>query len=247
MTSPQSKSSREGIGDNASNGIGILNESSLHAAIKSWYAQPGDRFEVPVDRYVIDIVRGDLLIEIQTNGFTSIRAKLRSLLSQNYRVVLLHPVPVTKWLVYRHPDSGDVVRRRKSPKRGQPHYLFDELVRMPTLISHSNMELQLLMTEENELRCADGKGSWRRKGVSILDRELVRVVRTLAFREAADFAALLPEALERPFSNKMLASSLGDSVRRCRRMTYCLRKMDVLRQVGRVGNELLFDREGDHA
>lgn len=40
-------------------GIGLLNEKSLHASLKQWYAQPGDRFEVAVDGFVIDIVRND--------------------------------------------------------------------------------------------------------------------------------------------------------------------------------------------
>src|SRR5262245_62323945 len=29
--------------------IGLLNEKPLHAALKAWYAQPGDQFEVPLD------------------------------------------------------------------------------------------------------------------------------------------------------------------------------------------------------
>jgi hypothetical protein len=47
-------------------GIGQLNEKALHASLKQWYARPGDRFEVAVGGFVIDIVRAELLIEIQT-------------------------------------------------------------------------------------------------------------------------------------------------------------------------------------
>lgn len=47
-------------------GIGRLNEGPLHAALKRWCARPGDRLEAVVDGYVIDIVRADLLLEIQT-------------------------------------------------------------------------------------------------------------------------------------------------------------------------------------
>ena len=55
--------------------IGLLNEKPLHASLKEWYAQPGDRFEVAVDGFVIDIVRDDLLLEIQTGNFASIKSK----------------------------------------------------------------------------------------------------------------------------------------------------------------------------
>ncbi len=42
--------------------IGTLGERSLHAALKEWYAEQGDLLEREVDGYVIDIVRGDLLV-----------------------------------------------------------------------------------------------------------------------------------------------------------------------------------------
>ena len=51
--------------------IGLLNEKPLHAALKEWYARPDDRFETSVDGFVIDILRGDLLIEVQTRNFTA--------------------------------------------------------------------------------------------------------------------------------------------------------------------------------
>ena len=54
-------------------GIGLLNEKPLHASLKEWCAQPGDQFEVAVDGFVIDIVRDDLLLEIQTGNLASIK------------------------------------------------------------------------------------------------------------------------------------------------------------------------------
>jgi len=70
-------------------GIGLLNEGPLHAALKRWYAQPGDRFELPVEGFVIDIVRGDLLLEIQTGNVASIKAKLTRLVG-SHRVRLVY-------------------------------------------------------------------------------------------------------------------------------------------------------------
>ena len=51
---------------NNGGGIGTLQERSLHAAIKQLYNIPGAKTEVKVDGFVIDVVKGDLLIEIQT-------------------------------------------------------------------------------------------------------------------------------------------------------------------------------------
>jgi hypothetical protein len=60
----------------ALNRVSVLNEKPLHAALKEWYAQPGDLLEVSVDGYVADIARGHLLVEIQTRNFAAIKQKL---------------------------------------------------------------------------------------------------------------------------------------------------------------------------
>src|SRR5215208_3427729 len=72
-------------------GIGLLNEKPLHASLKQWYARPGDRIEVPVDGFVIDIVRDDLLIEIQTRNFASLKSKLTKL-ARSHPVRLVYPI-----------------------------------------------------------------------------------------------------------------------------------------------------------
>jgi hypothetical protein len=93
-------------------GIGLLNEKPLHASLKAWCALDGDRFEVAVDGFVVDIVRGDLLVEIQTASFGAMKKKLACLLA-THRVRLIHPVAAEKWIVQR--DGRRPPTRRKSP------------------------------------------------------------------------------------------------------------------------------------
>jgi hypothetical protein len=64
--------------------IGVLREGPLHAAVKAMLAAPGDRLEVPVDRFVIDLIRADgELVEVQTAGFGPLQAKLDALLDRH--------------------------------------------------------------------------------------------------------------------------------------------------------------------
>ena len=220
-------------------GIGTENESALHAAIKRWYARPGDQLEAPVDGYVVDIRRRDLLIEVQTGGFASIRPKLEALVAR-WPVHLLYPIPRERWIVKVDSEDGRRLSRRKSPKRGSLYDLFDELVRIPHLAGHPNLTLLAVMIQEEQLRCDDGRGSWRRKGVSIVDRRLLEVVEVATLRAQGDYAALLPGELARPFTNWELATCAKMPIRQARRMTYCLRKMGTLRRLGKRGREWLF-------
>src|SRR4051794_6973978 len=80
-------------------GIGVMREGPLHAALKAWLARPGDRLEVPVDGFVIDLVRADgELVEIQTGSFSPLRSKMDALLDA-YRVRIVHPIPSLRRIV----------------------------------------------------------------------------------------------------------------------------------------------------
>ena len=85
-------------------GVGLLNEKPLHASLKLWYAQPGDKCEVKVDGFVIDIIQKNLLVEIQTGNFASIKAKLNKLLG-THRLRLIYPIALEKWIVKPAPDN----------------------------------------------------------------------------------------------------------------------------------------------
>ncbi len=222
-------------------GIGVENERSLHAAIRNWYAQPGDQFEVKVENWIIDIVRQDVLIEIQTRNFAAIRNKLRQLLPQ-HPVQLIYPLAQEKWIVHVAPENDQMIRRRKSPKTGKLVDIFNELVRIPDLLLAPNLSLMILFTRLEEIRCADGKGSWRRQGVSIRDTQLLEVTGQIELRARSDFFQFLPSATEQPFSNRDLAGALKCTRHLARRVSYCLKKSGIIQQVGKQGNELLFQR-----
>lgn len=222
--------------------IGLLNEKPLHASLKQWYARPGDQFEVPLDGFVIDIVRDDLLIEIQTRNFFSINSKLRKL-TQSYKVRLVYPVVQEKWIV--RTQNGVATVRRKSPKRGRLEDLFWELVSIPQLLSHPNFSLEVLMIREEELRRYDAKRQRRRrKGWVVEGRRLVDVLDRHLFGKSADWLAFVPEELE-SFTTKDLAT-LADTRRDlAQKMAYCLRQARMIEFIGKQGRANLFRRSND--
>ncbi len=222
--------------------IGTYQEKSLHAALKAWYARPGDQAEQPVDGYVVDLVRGDELIEIQTRNFAAIKRKLAALLPQ-HPVRLVHPIPAQKWIVRLDRDGATVLSRRRSPKRGTVLDVFDELVSIPHLVAHPQFSLEVLLVEVEETRCQDGRGSWRRRGWSIQDQILVGVESRHCFHGPEDFAALLPATLPDMFTSSQIAARLGVRHGQGQKIAYCLRHMGAIEVVGKQGNAFLYQRE----
>ena len=220
--------------------IGTLREKSLHAAVKAWYVEPGDLVEEKVDGFVIDIVRPGLLIEIQTRGFAPLKRKLYQL-TENHRVRLVHPVAREKWIVRVEADGETQIGRRKSPKRGKAADVFEHLVSFPDLITRENFSLEVLMVQEEEIRCYDGNGSWRHPQWRRGDRLLLGVTERQTLDSVEECLGFLPPELETPFTNRDLSESSGHRLSLATKMTYCMRKMGALQMVGKRGNALLYD------
>ncbi len=210
--------------------IGVLREQHLHAALKEWFREDGDLLEVGVGGFVIDLVRGDLLIEIQTRGFSSMRRKLDRLLDEHpFRLV--HPIAAEKW-IRKIDEAGCEVSRRRSPKRGIAADVGAELVSFPALLSHPNFTLEVLLVQEEEVRQPDPT-AWRRNGWKIVERRLVGLLERVVFSRPEDLVGLLPGGLPDPFTTADLASGLGRSRHLAQEVAYCLREAGVLAVAGR--------------
>jgi hypothetical protein len=217
-----------------------MNEFSLHSEIKKVYSIPGDQFEVKLDNFVVDILRGNLVIEVQTKNFSTLKEKLQAL-TVKYQVRLVYPLPEKKWITYVTKDQV-VLDKRKSPRKGRLTDLFGELVMIPHMIGVENFSLEVLFIDEEEVRRDDGKGSWRRKGVSIKDRRLLKVNDRILFQNRAEYLKILPNNLNQVFTNRELAKLAKISVRTAQQITYCLRKGGVIRLAGKKGRELGFQK-----
>ncbi|MBN1992273.1 MAG: hypothetical protein JW953_06185 [Anaerolineae bacterium] len=219
--------------------IGSLNEKPLHAALKEWYAQPNDQVEVAVDGFVIDLVRGDLLIEIQTRSFAGIKQKLAKLVEQ-HPVRLVYPIAQEKWIVKLSDDETSQASRRKSPKRGALLEVFKELVSFPHLLPHPHFSLHVLLIQEEEVRRFDGRRGWRRRGWVTHERRLLHVVKQQLFETPAELQALLPGELAEPFTTAELALATGQPRWLAQKMAYCLRQMGTIEAIGKRGKAVLY-------
>jgi hypothetical protein len=223
--------------------IGTLNEKPLHEALKKWYARPKDRFEVPVDGSVVDIVRGKLLIEIQTRNFSAIKRKLEKLLV-NHKVRLVYPIATEKWIIKQPKTTKDKATRRRSPKRGAFEDVFYELIRIPRLLANPNFSLELLLIQEEEVRVYDGIRGWR-KGYWVTDEHrLLEVVKSKMLKSPKDLAAFLPHGLNIPFTVAELDKALNKSRGLSQKMVYCLKLAGVIVPVGKRVNAILYSKPG---
>ena len=217
--------------------IGQLRDGPLHAALKDLYGRPGDRAEVKVGRYVIDLVRADgELVEFQTGDFSPLGPKLDALLDE-HRIRIVHPVAAERRIV-RVDEHGEVVSARRSPVRGRALAIFDRLVSFPSLLAHPNLVVEVLLCREDHVRAPEprrGRRFLRDPG----ERRLHEVLDRVVLEQPADALALVAPPAE-PFTNRDLAEALGCDLRLAERATYCLRHLALIEASGKRGRAALF-------
>jgi hypothetical protein len=222
--------------------IGVLREGPLHAAVKAMLAAPGDRLEVPVGRFVIDLVRADgELVEVQTGGFGPLGPKFDALLDL-HRMRLVHPVAAERRVV-RVDGDGQVLSARRSPRRGTALDVFDRLVSLPSLVSHPHFVLEVLLLREDHIRAPAPVRSPRRRRTSDPgERRLVDVLERVELTGPEDLVGLLPELPAEPFTTRQLAELAGCRVLLAQRIVYCLRATGALAPAGKRGRAPVYIR-----
>ncbi|MEZ5557322.1 MAG: hypothetical protein R3E86_02070 [Pseudomonadales bacterium] len=220
--------------------IGTLNEGPLHQALKAVYDTDGAEAEVPIGSYVADLRHpDDVLYEIQTAGFGQMRRKLEALLPE-HRVVLVHPIAGIKHIVKLPVDADGAESRRRSPKRGRIAHVVGELVSIPHLLDHPNFELEVVLTEEEEVRRFEPDRAWRRKGWVVVQRRLCQVLTRVRIRSAADLLTLLQRPLPEQFTTRELADALDEPRWVAQKLAYCLRQAGAIEVCGKQGNALSY-------
>jgi hypothetical protein len=220
--------------------IGTLNEKPLHASLKEWIAEPGDRFEVRIGRYVADIVRGPLLVEIQTGSTFPLKRKLHTLL-KHHAVHLVIPIARQKTIVTLD-EEGRIASTRKSPKRGELLDVFNHLVHLRDLLGDANFSVEALLIHVEETRRPRTARSRRWRDWEVHERRLIEVFDHAHFHHPGDFLAAIPSTLEEPFTTADLARATGRPRRVAQQIAYCLREMGALTVIDRKRGGILYVR-----
>ncbi|MCL2557434.1 MAG: hypothetical protein FWE09_03055 [Treponema sp.] len=220
--------------------IGERRETSLHRQLKSEYAGAGGATEVGFGAgFVADGVnaRGEYF-EVQIGSFGRLLKKAK-MFAASGRLKIVHPIAVAKYIEV-FDGSGERLYRRKSSRPGKIWDLFNALVYAAELPLFPGVEIELALIDVSETRLRDGKGSWRRGGVSIGDRSLLALRERITLQSPCDYLRFVPFARSEEFSAFDLAKKAGLRVPLSRKTLYVLSRIGVVERTGKSGNTYLY-------
>lgn len=222
--------------------IGTYYEKTLHAMLKACYEPDENNHEVPILGYIADIKNDDCIIEIQTSAFFRLKHKLEAFLPQG-RVVVVYPLPSTKWLIWVDNETGEVTKKRKSPKQGNLFDAVRELYTIREYITHPNFELRIVFFDIEEHRNLDGWSKDKKRGSSRVERFPKSFVKEYAFCSAEDYLRFLPEALPEQFTVKDFSAAVKRNASTARLTINLMRVFGLIEVIGKKGNNNIFTKK----
>jgi len=209
------------------NNIGTYQEYSLHEALKNNYKTENGETEVKIDKFIVDVVNEDQLIEIQTKNFSQIREKLVTLLTLGHKMTLVHPIYVEKVFKSRIDNKLSI---RTSPKKDNLLTIFNELIYIPELFHYDNFSLEIVFTKV-EIERKKIRNKYKN-----IDKKLLEIKRTVKFSSIDDLLFIIPYDLQSKLTTKKLMQRLDINYALASKIVYFFSKTNILKMIEKQGN-----------
>ncbi|MDR2193580.1 MAG: hypothetical protein LBP19_03820 [Treponema sp.] len=225
-------------------------EYTLHYELKRRYAGVDGKTEAAVTlagcggvskQYICDGITGaGEIIEVQTGSFAPLKEKALDL-SGEYALRIVHPVVLHKRIDLYKAD-GTLIHSRKSPVSGSKWDVFKALLYGWEIAALDNVCIELAFVDIAETRRDDGRGSWRRGGVSITDKRLIALYPSLALREKADYLQFAPFEPDERWTVADLALRARITPSLARKTVWVLTKLRSITRIGKHGRAWAYSR-----
>ncbi len=130
--------------------IGTNKERTLHQYLKYYFCNESIYHEQKLSGYIVDILKDNKIIEIQTSSFNAMRKKLETLLPK-YKINIVYPIIIERTL-YNFDEQGVLLNIRKSPKKEHPLKIGKELYKINNLLTNPNLSFTIVLLKVYEER-----------------------------------------------------------------------------------------------
>lgn len=222
--------------------IGTLKEKTLHSVLKNYMEPDTTKQEIKYGRFYVDILNENGIIEIQTQGFQNLRKKLDVLLEKNV-VTVVYPITYEKFLYWVDVETGEISKKRKSPRKGTYYKAFFELYKIKSYLNHPNLRIHLMLINMDEYRLLNGWSRDKKKGASRHDRIPTALIDELLLESVDDYTMLVPDSLVESFTVKDYIKATGLTQKMASLALNVLMSVEAVERVGKKGRAYIYQRK----
>lgn len=169
--------------------IGTKQERTLHQYLKYYFCNESKYHEQKCYGYIVDILKDEKIIEIQTSSFNAMRKKLETLLSI-YPITIVYPIIYEK-IIHNYDEDGCLINIKKSPKKEHPLKIGKELYKINYLLNNKNLSFicPILKIEEHRIPYVNRYKQRKMTRIDQIPHELVDLVE---LKSKTDYQKLIP-------------------------------------------------------
>lgn len=193
------------------NGIGLYAEKRLHSVLKRWVCDDFSAHEQKVrgrgeksSRFVADVLTpAGEIFEIQTGKLYPLLKKIGFYMNEtDHAVTLVHPLAAVKYVSWLDPETGELVRRNKSPRPDTVLKGISELRHFLPHLEHPRFSVLFPLIEMEEFRLLDGWSRNRKRGSHRYELLPLSLLDVCEITSGADILSYFPATLPDEFVSK---------------------------------------------
>ncbi|MBQ8293070.1 MAG: hypothetical protein IJX78_04580 [Bacilli bacterium] len=216
--------------------IGTKQERTLHQYLKYYFCDNPDYHEQKCGSYIVDILKNEQIIEIQTSSFNAMRKKLESLLP-NYPITIVYPIIVEK-KIHNYDENGQFVSSKKSPKKEHPLKIGKELYKLNHILNNKNLNFicTILKIDEHRIPYLN---RYKQKRMTRINQIPYELVENINLKEGNTLASLIP--FDKEFTALEFKKKLKLSPRETSSTLIALRTLNVIKVTRQDGKKYIYE------
>lgn len=192
-------------------GIGLYAEKRLHSVLKRWVCDDFAAHEQKVQgrgekssRFVADVLTpSGEIFEIQTGKLYPLRHKIEYYIKEtDHTVTLVHPLAAVKYVSWLDPETGELVKRNKSPRPDTLLKGISELRHFLPYLESPRFSVLFPLLEIEEFRLLDGWSKNKKRGSHRYELLPLSLIDTCEIASGTDILAQFPADLPEEFLSK---------------------------------------------
>lgn len=221
--------------------IGTLSEKNTHMILKKFICKDETFHEIKVGSYFADVLIDNHIYEIQTANFNKLRDKLNYFL-QDHKVTIIYPLPHIKYLQWINQETGEILDKRKSPKKGSIYDAFHELYKIKFILDNPNLDIKVFLIDLLEIRNLNGWSKDKKRGSTREERypiSLENIITLNTDNHYKTYKNILPE-LPSEFTIDDLKKHTKLTIYKTRFILNVLEYLKVIQIIGKKGRKNLY-------
>lgn len=219
--------------------IGTLNEKSIHSTLKLYYEPDVSKHEISVNGYIADILNNGLITEIQTRDFARLREKLQAYLPE-YKVRIVYPINIVKYINWVSVDTHEVLERRKSPSRVSRQEIFKELYKIRESLHSGNLSFTVVLLQTEEYKYLDGYGKNNKNRATKIDKIPTSIIEEINFSISSGYEQFLPANLSDRFNSSEFSKKAKCGIDIARTTLLILTELGIVERIGKENKSYIY-------